>query len=149
MRVYLKIKIKSLAAEAAIIRQEENRCRRSQAYAKAHDNEADKEQWGLTRFGLASHRRFEVRPESRHAGLAYGFLKGRSYAQMEVWCHEAPDFERIAKLAERFGEGDRREIAQRFQQWQDQAKEHLKTATKPVFERKPKPPYIAPQTAVA
>jgi hypothetical protein len=142
MRVYLKIKVKSLAAEAAIIRKEENRCRQGQARAKAKDNMGAYDSIREQRLGLADHRRFAVRPESRSAGIAYGYLKGRSYAQMELWCHEAPDFKRIEYFVDKYGEGDKRDRMQQFAEWLEAAQAHLATQTKPVFERKPKPPYV-------
>jgi len=88
MLIYLKIKIKSLAAEAQIIRKEERK-------------------WpGTTaeRHGLHSHRVLDVRREARSALLAYGYLRGRKYLQLEPKCSEAPNWRRIGKLVERYGE---------------------------------------------
>jgi len=69
-RIYLKVKIKSLAAEARIIRHEEAKARK----------------WKNTalRVGLAGHRRGIVRSAARHTHLAYGFLRGRPYKAMEA-----------------------------------------------------------------
>lgn len=113
MHVFLKIKIKSLAAEASIIRRETNRFTRG-------DNPV--------RLELYAHRVFVVRPESRSAGLAYGFLRGRAYEQMETKVHNKayPDWKRIEALVQKYGEGDPRERMQRFSEWKDKALEHLK-----------------------
>jgi hypothetical protein len=93
---YLKIKIKSLAAEAKIIRLEEGR-------------------WPGTstvRHGLHEHRIHEVRSEARAALLAYGYLRGRRYAQLEAPIgNDAPnrrqtnaiDWIKVAKLVAKFG----------------------------------------------
>ena len=83
-RVYLKVKIKSLAAEAKIIRVEERKNKKA-------------------RQGLAEHRRTVVRNEARHSLLAYGFLRGKKYSQMEAKCHEYPDFERVERMVKKYG----------------------------------------------
>ena len=88
-RVYLRVKIKSLAAEAQIIRTEERR-----AYARGRA--------GLRR-GLEDHRKGIVRTESRHTHLAYGFIRGREYAQMESSTHETPNWEKVRKMVDRYG----------------------------------------------
>lgn len=66
-RVYLKVKIKSLAAESQIIRFEEKR-----HYAEAQRN------------GLHAHRVVDVRMESRAAQLAYAYLRGKPITSCEV-----------------------------------------------------------------
>lgn len=86
---YIKVKILSLAAEAKIIRQQE-------AKARAHGNLS-------LRVGLGDHRRGIVRHEARHALLAYGFLRGRAYKQMEAKAHQEPNFPKIRKAIEKHG----------------------------------------------
>lgn len=66
---YLRVKIKSLAAEARIIRAEERK-------AKASGNRALLD-------GLHSHRIFDVRSAARRTYIAYGYLRGRRYDQIE------------------------------------------------------------------
>lgn len=105
MRVYLKIKIKSLAAEAQIIRQE------TRKYPGDHP----------TRLGLYNHRIHDVRGESRSALLAYGFLRGRAYARMEVSSYTRPNWKRVEELVKKYGEDDPRERMQRFAEWKDEA----------------------------
>ena len=87
-RVYLKIKIKSLAAEASIIRREEKRWPGPSA----------------TRTGLHLHRVFEVRHEARAALLAYAFLRGRTYRAVEKSAHESPDWKRIETIAIKYAD---------------------------------------------
>lgn len=65
-RIYLKVKIKSLAMEAKIIRFEENRSLDASLRA-----------------GLSSHRRTEVRREARATLIAYGYLRGKTYRCIE------------------------------------------------------------------
>jgi hypothetical protein len=87
---YIKVKILSLAAEAKIIRKQEQKARK-------HGNRS-------LRVGLADHRRGIVRREARHAQLAYGFLRGRAYKQMEAKCHPGcgPDFAKVKSSIERY-----------------------------------------------
>ena len=94
MREYLKIKIKTLAAEARIIRHEERR-------VKARRREPGEEPAPLF-FGLQRHRKIDVRREARSALLAYGFIRGTTYVAMEVKPHTEPDWKRVQKMVERF-----------------------------------------------
>ena len=108
MKIYLKIKIMSLAAEARIIRTEEKK------WPGEHP----------ARHGLHRHRMHEVRSEARHALLAYGFLRGRTYRRLENKAARAPDWDRVQKLAEKFGataKADLPMVAQRFAQWKEVA----------------------------
>jgi hypothetical protein len=90
-KAYLKIKIKSLAAEAVIIRKDERKhrtfARKSPAHADHHH---------ALRVGLADHRKTIVRGAARPALLAYGFLRGRKYIALESHCYEEPDWDRVA-----------------------------------------------------
>lgn len=85
-RIYLKVKVKSLAAEAKLIRAEE------------HKNPRHRE-------GLSRHRRSVVRGEARHTLLAYGFLRGKTYQQMEQRVRDDvyPDFQRVWRMVEKYG----------------------------------------------
>jgi hypothetical protein len=108
MKLYLKMKIMSLAAEARIIRTEEKKWPGEHA----------------VRNGLHQHRIRDVRSEARHALLAYGFLRGRDYRRLERKAARAPDWERVQKLAEKFGAASKTDlpvVAQRFAQWRDAA----------------------------
>jgi len=101
MRIYLKIKLKSLAAEARIIRREERK--------QPGDSDA--------RTGLHHHRVIDVRRETRAACLAYGFLRRRPYRLMEAKCHERPDWKRVQQLAEKYGSDPL--LRQRLADWKD------------------------------
>ncbi len=83
-RVYLKVKIKNLAAEAAIIRTEERKNKRARA-------------------GLAEHRRTVVRDAARHTLLAYGFIRGRKYSDMEPKCHHYPSWDLVWRMVNKYG----------------------------------------------
>ncbi len=88
MKTYLKIKISSLAAEARIIRREEQRCPGEHPI----------------RTGLHEHRVLEARREARSALLAYGFLRQRAYRTIEPKCHRAPGWKRTQQLVKKYGD---------------------------------------------
>lgn len=113
MRTYLKIKIKSLAAEAKIIKQEERKWFKLIGSKEVADTYADAQK-GLCRLkpiykkdhplrmGLRQHRIDVVRPECRHSNIAYGFMRGRAYKQIENKCYEQPNWERVARIVNTF-----------------------------------------------
>jgi len=114
VKTHLKIKIKSLAAEARIIKEEERRWRYPHPMRES----------------LRRHRRHDVRAEARHSLIAYGFLRGRRYAQIErpkeAWVgHERgsgpPDWNRVRDLVAKYGRLDKREAAQRLAEWSEAA----------------------------
>lgn len=85
-RIYLRVKINSLAAEAKIIRKEEKRCKTQSI-----------------REGLYRHRIDVVRHEARHTNLAYGFLRGIEYRKMEPITHIAPDWAKVRRMVQKYG----------------------------------------------
>ena len=84
-REMLRVKVKSLAAESRIIRQEEKHSR------------------GLLRDELHLHRVGIVRSESRSACLALGFIKGRTYEQMEKDPGTKPNWAKVNQLLKKYG----------------------------------------------
>lgn len=107
MREYLKVKIKSLASEARIIRLEERR-------ARARNRRE-------LRIGLADHRRGIIRKTARSSLLAYGFLRDVPYRVMEQKTHTEPDWGAVQRMIQNFGNGDKRDLTQRFAEWKDAA----------------------------
>jgi len=93
---FLKVKVKSLAAEAAIIRMEETRSR------------------GELRSSLRFHRQHDVRREQRCAQLAYGYLRGVPMARIEPGAKTEPDWDRVRILIKKFGPKD---AFERFDAW--------------------------------
>jgi hypothetical protein len=53
--------------------------------------------------------------------LAYGFLRGKSYKQIEKKAYEPPNWTVIEQMAKRFGGLDSRVLLQRFAEWKDAA----------------------------
>ena len=84
-REMLRVKIKSLAEEARIIRREERRS------------------FGVLREELHRHRVLEVRRAARHAHLAYGLIRGRSVGDMEPFSYVEPDMDEITRLIKKYG----------------------------------------------
>jgi hypothetical protein len=121
----LKIKIKTLQAEARIIRQEEQKLkarsdeekayrRAARLFAKgklrkepvlkgALQKEETKRRKRRLRMDIRDHRKGDVREEARISHLAYGFMKGIPYKAMEQKCREEPDWGRVMSCVERFG----------------------------------------------
>lgn len=84
-REMLRVKVKSLAEEARIIRREEQRT------------------YGRLREELHKHRVIDVRREARAANLAYGFIRGRTHEQMEGSRKTEPDWEKVRRLCKKYG----------------------------------------------
>jgi hypothetical protein len=109
---YLKIKVKSLAAEATMIRKEENKAKSHYRYlAKKQGREWEYEQTVKEFWGLRHHRKWDVGTESRAALIAYGYLRGLQYSQIEKpdKCN-SPDWSRIKRLAVKYGPTNARPI---------------------------------------
>lgn len=83
-RTYLKVKIKSLAAEAQIIRKEERKNPK-------------------LREGLSEHRKGVVRRASRETLLAYGFLRGKKYEEIEKTSRTQPNWSNVGKMVLKYG----------------------------------------------
>lgn len=106
-RRYLKVKLKSLAEEARIIRKEENKAKKEAR--RVGDVRVN---WSMLREELHNHRVVIVREAARHTHLAYGFLRGRAYQQMEAKCKTPPLWDSIKKMVLKYGgDGDA------FEEW--------------------------------
>lgn len=86
-REMLRVKLKSLAEEARIIRREEQR---------THT---------VLRDELHRHRVLVVRSEARATHLAYGFIRGRTLEQMEASSDPAapPNWDKVRSMLKRYG----------------------------------------------
>jgi hypothetical protein len=85
---YLKVKIKSLAEEAKIIRKEEQKALRTMRWhlRGTNDREAGDAKYRPyynLYWNLKEHRHHPVGSESRAALIAYGYLRGLKYSQVE------------------------------------------------------------------
>lgn len=86
---YMRVKIKSLAAEAKIIRAAEIK-------SKMMGDSP-------TLTGLHLHRVNDVRGEARSAQLAKVLICGRRYVEAEGWSRSTPNWSRIAVIASKYG----------------------------------------------
>lgn len=90
MTYQLKIKIKSLAAEARIIRHEERKAKASKLWHRTRQHKEDADRYWWVQIDLHHHRTFDVRRASRAALLAYAFLRNRPYKTVEQKAHSLP-----------------------------------------------------------
>lgn len=84
-REMLRVKLKSLAEEARIIRKEEQRTS------------------GVLRQELYLHRIGVVRCAARNTHIAYGLIRGRTIEQMEPTRQSEPDWDAINRMVEKYG----------------------------------------------
>lgn len=117
----MKVRIKELAQEAKYIRFEENKIKSKQKIAPVpHEYDWEKKQWknipdcrSSDWRELHSHRTHEVREAARAAQLAYGFLRGIPYLEIEekrklekeyrFQNYIKPEIKRLAKKFGRLG----------------------------------------------
>lgn len=88
-RLMLKIKLKSLAEEARIIRKDERKVN------------------GWKRDSLHRHRVVNVRREARDSYIAYGFLRGHKYRTIEPSTRAnrpGPNWRNVQAICSRFGD---------------------------------------------
>lgn len=104
----MKIKIKSLAAEAVIIRQEERKSS------------------GDTRTSLHLHRTLDVRREARASLLAYAFLRNKPLEIVEHPKSRKVNWPDVIRIVKRFGGNDFDQAA--FNQWAGIAEQAVKKA---------------------
>lgn len=84
-RELLKIKVKSLAEEARIIRKEER---------KTH---------GVLRHEMWDHRTKYLRAIARDTHIAYGLIRGRTLDQIEPKRYSEPNWDAIDKMIKKYG----------------------------------------------
>lgn len=115
MHQYLKIKVVSLADEARRIRHDQNKRLFEAARARVDDKPERTEYHVKNYSGLHHHRVEVVRREARAANLAYAFVHGYAYGDVERFAWEEPDWNKIMKLVARYGEDDER--MEKFKAW--------------------------------
>ena len=98
--IKLKIKAKSLAEEAKIIRKEER---------KLLDIPKNSE-YAISETELTFHRKWDVRNEARATQLAIAYLKGKKYKDVERKIHDRElllvyIFPRVFKMIQKYGDG--------------------------------------------
>lgn len=131
-KTHLKIKVRTLALEASIIRAEERKALKNPKLWSRFDWDdtwksvpCTPQDSGATNSSYESlrlHRITVVRQAARLNHLAYGFLRGTSYARMEGSCKTPPDWAKVEKIAKRFGPN---EWSERWSTWLAEAQAHL------------------------
>lgn len=90
MSVELKVKVKSLAEEARIIRREELKAKRSARWHAERQQSDQASKYARDRNALYEHRIDVVRFECRCAELARAFIKGTPYRKVERSTTDGP-----------------------------------------------------------
>ena len=127
--VKFKIKMKTFAAESRVIRQEELRRRGKN--------------WASEGTPLYFHRIGPLRRTIRENHLAYGFLKGRTYRQLEQHPKTEPNWKNVLKHINNFSLESESQTAV-FNLW------HIEPEPiKVPHVYKPKKPYIHPSDRLA
>jgi len=117
----LRVKLKTLAAESLIIKREMLRFRHDSPY----------------KVSLHLHRVHDVREEARATNIAYGFLNGLAYADIEQSSYEEPKWNRVAAMVKKYGtEGTAEERIQALLEWKKTTKDNrgMFRAVSPVIE---------------
>ena len=70
---------------------------------------------------LEFHRKIELRKKARAANIAYGFILGHKYNKIEQKAYTEPNWEEIERLIEKYSEGDKRDIQQKYAEWKTEA----------------------------
>lgn len=115
MQSYLKIKIKSLATEAQIIRFEERKVKTQRAWVRQHQKDETALEAEFN--GLREHRRNEVRGEARLSQIAYGFLRRIPYARVEHVGSKSFDKKRVCAMLVKYGRLHPKEAEERLAEW--------------------------------
>ena len=105
MSIQLKVKIKTLAEESRIIRKEELKARNMARSNRAFQDAIKAEGASELRYSLHYHRVVTVRKEARASQLAYGYLRGKKYSEIESSVREGnePKLDPLVRLVIRFG----------------------------------------------
>lgn len=129
MKSHIQVKVASLAAEMKIIHRLEIKWKAKARRARKKVNDAA---YHESNFWTLRHHRNNLKLEARSTHLAYGYLRGRSYAQMEQICYgplkgygsTEPNWKAIEEMVERFTkyETSPQDYMQKFSEWLADAK---------------------------
>lgn len=61
----------------------------------------------------------KARSESRSAQIAYGYLRGRTYQQIEGATKSEPDWKRVQRLIEKYGPKGQTDLEAKLQAWRE------------------------------
>lgn len=122
MKTYLKIKLNHLAAEARIIKREKEKWLKKAAIGRqrAFEKQMQNPTKSIMADSIHQHRLTCVRPEARDSLLAYGFLRGLPYSQIEAKRFTDPNWSNVKANIKRFHSpqyGSSSGIDKRFEEW--------------------------------
>lgn len=123
---YLKIKVVSLTEEAKLIRKDEYKRLKAARRALSQGKEESAAYHSEIFKGLRYHRIWDVRNEARVSNIAYGFLQGHEYKDIERNAIKQVRWMRVQGLVLRYGEGDPSELFDRFQKWKQRARSYFR-----------------------
>ena len=163
MKSHLKVKVFSLSSEMTYIRRQEEKWKTRARIARQRQKPMSQ---GYAEANFWSHRwhRVDLKKEARTTHLAYGCMKGISYARMEPLCYGVfkgygttePDWKAIEAMVERFSkdETNPQNFMQAFSEWladaqkwyegnelripavlADRAAEHARQANDPAYQQ--------------
>lgn len=136
---FLKVEIKSNASKATYLKLEEKKTLEKARFFKivSDREEKNKEQEEdkalsdefYSRYqNLRDKRRNDLRKTQRHMLLAYAFLRGYDYFEVEDDTKSYPNFDRVEKFVFNYmrDDLDPREIKQRLEEWVQNANDFIK-----------------------
>jgi len=111
----MKIEVKTAAARAQILKEEEQFARWRARGAKAN---ANREKYLAKSTLLHNKRVNKVRNDARSLHLAYGFLAGHAYRDIEPISYVQPNWVRVQELVLAYCDDDKKEtIIDKFSAW--------------------------------
>jgi len=117
---FLKIKIKYMAYEAQIIRFEEHKTKKEYRWLSDKQGREAEYQRVLQEFwDMRKHRTVDLRDESRSTLVAYGFIRGKSYANVEnAGLDNPPSWGKVLGMITKYGTiKDRLEATKAVKKW--------------------------------
>jgi hypothetical protein len=140
--VYLKANVSGLAAQQRILRRLEQSQRQkrhnTEFYAEKHKMsvktmpnwlELQREEQSLY------NKRMNARNVARAVGLAYGFIRGRSYRQMEQTAYSDPHWPTVIHFIATYHKEDVRVWVQRLHGWLEEGRVRLPKSQEPGIAR--------------
>lgn len=115
MNSQIKIKSLSLGDEIHRIRREERKWLKSSRWLRGVskgsvtnrltvEEATSKQTHAEANFWLLRQHRLQLRPHARAAHIAYCYLRGRKYSQVESKVKNHPDYAEVIKLVKKYGE---------------------------------------------
>ena len=125
MSAELRVKAKTLMAEGGFINRERKLSIKKTEWIKKHypHRQENLDQESQLRWRLHHHKHTVVGPEARATHLARNFLMGNPYRMVEKKNHpdrKGPDWDKVQRMVEKYGQGDARDLRQRLAEWKDE-----------------------------